>query len=320
MKAVAILTLSIFASFLSSAPPAQQVSGSESSVVATVNGWQILDDRGRCSAATTYGRSTFVYVSYNYGNNSAYLVLANPAWESVRDQQRYQIKITFSDGSSYSSATAYGLRTEGTDHRTTGLSVSFDGRDFLEAFAGTAGVRIEMGSNLLANLSLSGTRAMVQRLTRCAIDSFVRYPPDPFREPEPNRSPSLGGSTAVGQAFPQPTFRSIGSYFSSDDYPAAALRANEQGRTSVHLVIDSSGRVSNCIVATSSGSISLDSATCRIIRSRARFNPTRDRDGNATTGQFDTSVNWRLPADEIPVTQPPTSSLTDVVNSLPDDD
>ena len=96
---------------------------------------------------------------------------------------------------------------------------------------------------------------------------------------------------------PQRARANLNSYFSTDDYPAAALRGNEQGTTSFSLVIGTSGRVDSCTVTGSSGSSSLDQATCRILRSRARYTPARDQNGQPTTGRDSGRVTWRLPAE-----------------------
>lgn len=59
--------------------------------------------------------------------------------------------------------------------------------------------------------------------------------------------------------------------FSTDDYPAAALRNGEQGTVSFAVAISSEGRVTHCSITNSSGSASLDVTTCSIIQRRARF-------------------------------------------------
>lgn len=87
------------------------------------------------------------------------------------------------------------------------------------------------------------------------------------------------------------------SYFSDDDYPPSALRAEEQGTTGFRLTIGPDGRVSACEVTSSSGSGALDQATCRILRSRARYTPARDQNGNPTSGTDQARVQWRLPPE-----------------------
>jgi protein TonB len=96
---------------------------------------------------------------------------------------------------------------------------------------------------------------------------------------------------------PQRARANLNSYFSGDDYPAAALRGNDEGSTGFRLTIGPSGRVTDCQVTASSGSSALDQATCRILRSRARYTPARDSSGNPTSGTDSGRVTWRLPSD-----------------------
>ncbi len=96
---------------------------------------------------------------------------------------------------------------------------------------------------------------------------------------------------------PQRARANLNSYFSPDDYPAAALRGNDQGTTGFALTIGPNGRVTDCSVTSSSGSSALDQATCRILRSRARYTPARDSSGNPTSGRDSGRVTWRLPSE-----------------------
>ena len=86
--------------------------------------------------------------------------------------------------------------------------------------------------------------------------------------------------------------------FSDDDYPPAALRNEEQGKTSYRLEIGPDGRVSRCTITGSSGSSVLDAATCRILRVRTRFAPAQDSEGHYIPDTRDGDVTWRLPPDE----------------------
>jgi periplasmic protein TonB len=86
-----------------------------------------------------------------------------------------------------------------------------------------------------------------------------------------------------------------GSLFSTADYPPDALRAHAQGRVSFHVEISAEGRVTNCEITGSSGRASLDAATCRILRTRARYHPARDAAGNPVPDTDNGWVAWRLP-------------------------
>ncbi|MEA3047982.1 MAG: hypothetical protein QOJ53_2314 [Sphingomonadales bacterium] len=97
------------------------------------------------------------------------------------------------------------------------------------------------------------------------------------------------------------------AYVAADDYPAAALRGEEQGRTGYRLEIGADGFVRGCTITGSSGSAALDAATCRILRSRVRFVPARDRQGRFVPDSYESGIRWSLPDDEDgAVTGPPT--------------
>jgi protein TonB len=95
--------------------------------------------------------------------------------------------------------------------------------------------------------------------------------------------------------------------FSNDDYPAAALRAEEEGRVNYRIAIGADGRVNDCTITGSSGSTALDTATCRILRSRARFVPARDRAGRPAADSRSGTIEWRMEQDppEPPPPPPP---------------
>lgn len=88
----------------------------------------------------------------------------------------------------------------------------------------------------------------------------------------------------------------LNAYFSPEDYPAVALRARAQGSVEVALVVGPNGRVSGCTVTRSSRSPALDTATCNILRSRARYTPALNADGQPVSGRDRERIDWRLPS------------------------
>jgi protein TonB len=111
-------------------------------------------------------------------------------------------------------------------------------------------------------------------------------PPAPPAPPPPP-APKLEAARAKGD---------VRALFSNDDYPSAAIRAEEQGTARARLTIGTNGRVADCTITQSSGSSSLDSTTCRILRSRARFTPAKDSTGKAVTDTYTTPpIRWVLP-------------------------
>ncbi len=86
-------------------------------------------------------------------------------------------------------------------------------------------------------------------------------------------------------------------YFSADDYPPSAQRAGAQGRTVVSLSVGPDGRVASCTVSSSSGNSDLDNATCRIARSRVRYTPAKDQNGQPIASTTSLPVRWVLPQE-----------------------
>lgn len=84
------------------------------------------------------------------------------------------------------------------------------------------------------------------------------------------------------------------SLFSNDDYPAAALEAEEEGTVAVRLDVDAKGRLARCTVTESSGSAALDATTCRVFEERARFRPARDAAGKPVPDTVATRITWRI--------------------------
>lgn len=87
----------------------------------------------------------------------------------------------------------------------------------------------------------------------------------------------------------------LGTYVSNADYPAAALRNEDEGTTRFRLTVGPDGRVSGCTVTSSSGSGILDRATCSIMQKRARFTPARDSNGKPTADTVSSAIRWELP-------------------------
>lgn len=95
-------------------------------------------------------------------------------------------------------------------------------------------------------------------------------------------STAAAAEPAVRARMPQ----GAGSLVSNMDYPSEAIRNHEQGITAFRLDIGIDGRVTGCTITSSSGSPTLDAATCRLLVARARFEPARDANGKPTTDSY----------------------------------
>ena len=133
------------------------------------------------------------------------------------------------------------------------------------------------------------------------------FKPDPFPPPPPPNFGDSGTGPVVEPPPPPPppppprtmeparARTDLARYVSDADYPDAARRGGEQGTTRFRLLVGADGRVTGCTVIGSSGSSALDSATCRLMKSRARFSPARDSSGNPTTDSVASAIRWVLP-------------------------
>jgi protein TonB len=81
------------------------------------------------------------------------------------------------------------------------------------------------------------------------------------------------------------------------DYPSAAIDAGASGTVGVRYLVGVDGRVSECSVTRSSGNALLDAVTCRLIRERFRFRPSRDGDGRAVPAYMVESHSWLMPGE-----------------------
>ena len=124
----------------------------------------------------------------------------------------------------------------------------------------------------------------IQTVTTPVIPPVVTPPPAPPPPPPPHKT--VSAQSARGD---------LRTLFSADDYPAAAQAAEAQGTAQATLTISPSGQVIGCSLVRSTGNGALDSATCNILRRRAKFTPARDSNGQPTTDTVTTPpIVWRL--------------------------
>ena len=112
----------------------------------------------------------------------------------------------------------------------------------------------------------------------------VIAPPPPPAPPPPRKT--VSAQSARGD---------LRTLFTADDYPASAASAGAEGTAQAELTIGPDGRVTGCNLTRSTGNSALDSATCNILRRRAKFTPARDSNGNPTSDTVQTPpIRWQL--------------------------
>jgi len=140
--------------------------------------------------------------------------------------------------------------------------------------------------------------ALLALLTPAEVSAVpVVPPPEPAPLPTPNYVSELSRAKFDRALFDRPVKpkANIVALFSTKDYPLDALRKAEQGTVAVVVKVAADGRVTDCIISSSSGSPSLDWQTCRIIWQRARFTPARDSRGTAVESALYQRIRWEMP-------------------------
>jgi TonB family protein len=143
----------------------------------------------------------------------------------------------------------------------------------------------------LKRVELAGFGAAAAHLPFC-FRQAAAYPWRLIAPPAPPPPPPAPRPTGKERrAVPRvPLHRLI----SANDYPAAALEADEEGRVGYRLEVDWDGRVAGCTIVLSSGSAALDAGTCQLLTSRARFEPARDGKGRRVADRVPGRVVWTI--------------------------
>jgi len=218
------------------------------------------------------------------------VIVDNYNWTS-KEGEGYELSYQFDRF--YYDRTAKGV-VDGIHH---GFVAAFPYSDFMDTFVKSHYLHIYKEKTVVDKLSLEGSAAGRAAFDRCwayivADDKaqarerarWQDIPEDPFASPSstPQRK---GGAKPMG---------ALSLLVSSDDYPASALAKRDQGEVKFRLTVGPDGRVTNCTIVQSSGSVALDSATCNVMRRRARFTPARDGAGNPIPDTYDSFIRWKL--------------------------
>lgn len=182
-----------------------------------------------------------------------------------------------------------------------GLGVLTESGDGLLAQLAGGGILelVHPDGRLLDRLDLGGLAPALAKLGACISEAATGANFPPVAGPPPPPGPPLWIRVRPARA---PA--ALATLFSSDDYPAAAVRAGEEGAVGFRLDVGKDGRVAACTVTASSGSAALDSTTCQLLTMRARFQPARDHQGKPTEDKVSGRIVWRLPEPEPPPPPP----------------
>jgi TonB family protein len=168
---------------------------------------------------------------------------------------------------------------------------------------------------LSSSVAADAARRVVKKRPRKPVPVYkgplVAPPVFGLARPAPPLSPPPPLPPLVNPPGVPPTpLNSPAEWFPQDSYPAEAKRAGETGRVVVRLRLDRQGRPYQCSVVGSSGWSLLDSTTCYLAQSNARFAPARGPDNRPIEWTYQLATRWQMVDEEEvapPVPAPPTS-------------
>ncbi len=114
-----------------------------------------------------------------------------------------------------------------------------------------------------------------------------------WRLDEQDSAIELATTGEVDRTVPAP-LGNPAEWFPPAAYPTEAKRAGEEGTVGFAVDVDAHGRIISCRITQSSGSPSLDTQTCALIRKSGKFAPARDPSGNAVAGTWQQRTTWTL--------------------------
>ncbi len=128
----------------------------------------------------------------------------------------------------------------------------------------------------------------------------IQAPPPPIVQvapPPPAPAPPPPPAAVMIQPVRATPRGKIQDLITTDDYPSASLRNNEEGTTSYRLDVGADGKVVACTVTGSSGHPLLDETSCRLLQRRARFNAATNSSGEKVGSVYSGRVRWNIPKD-----------------------
>lgn len=100
------------------------------------------------------------------------------------------------------------------------------------------------------------------------------------------------------------------------DYPREARVALREGTARVGFAIDETGRVTDCVIVSSSGDTYLDTGSCALVVARGLYRPARDAQGVAIRSGVTRDIAWTLAWDDV---QPLTDRIVRLRYTIHDD-
>lgn len=153
-------------------------------------------------------------------------------------------------------------------------------RTVLDGMPSASALSVKLGSSPAIAISTAGAGSALNSLAECEKALIAHWGVIPLKVPEGGTPPKAANDK---------------DWIKIDDYPVEALARREEGTTTIFWTIDVSGRVRDCRAVVSSGSASLDKASCEALSMRGRYEPARAPNGTPVPVTMIRKVAWSMP-------------------------
>lgn len=249
--------------------------GASTTPMAPADKWAVEQVAGRCHATRRYGASGEITLRMTAQPLTSTYSL------SVDLNRRIDIKyddpvtvILEPTGKTLTGRASVFLSSNG---RPTVIGTLIDKSPFADG--NISAISVSANNERLAYLAITSMPQLVAALNKCQDVVLAAFGVDMTTQ-------------AAVATLPEPVNKRI---LSADTYPIAALRAGAEGTVGGRFQVSSTGSVTDCVVALSSGNAALDQRSCAIWLSRGRFKPALDKAGHPIASAQIFSMEWRLP-------------------------
>lgn len=303
MRGLFILSMVLVVSNVPSGAVAQQEPGP---VFEPSSPWHLDGSEERCRLARRFGEgesSLMLFMEMHEPSAYVDIMLAGPAMDKIRSRQA--VSLVFGDlpPITVEKYTIGSLEGSGTALMTSGVSfeapetepkIESDGpwEDTLyeesglpgaasERFVGVESLSVMQGDKFRATIRMPNFHTALEAFDICTENFVTFWGLDLEKHKTRIRGPKWKNLKPVVRRIQQ-------------RYPAAALRAGEQGIVRFRVLVDEAGRVTDCQQSDATLLDKLDSPICREMQ-RAQFDPALDAEGKPMRSYYASKVRYVLP-------------------------
>lgn len=243
--------------------------------------WSIEYGQSECILSRTYGTApdvTIVGFKPAALGGSLEVVMLSPGAPTAHRAGKATLTLLPSNRVIESDYDAYGLKK--SNQTLTTLNTDDDVSADLE---NATSVKLDFAKGGARSVAVPGMKAALTALETCQADLLKGWGVDPAERER------YAGPSKTSFYLGQPS-----RWITTDDYPASAVQARQQGTTTALWTIGIDGRVKECRIVRSSGVAALDQATCAAIAKRGRYTPALDKNGDPMELHSMRRVVWRL--------------------------